>query len=77
MCLDAARMIADAASRVAAAEWDLIQSINAEKQFHPQAVAQARKVLVARGDQMALTIFDQVMGREPDLEQARALVEER
>ena len=75
MCWNAAGIMADKALKAAQAEWELVCAINTEGRDHKEAVAAARKLLVERGDVIALDIFDAVRGRQPDLEKARALVE--
>lgn len=75
MCVNPAAMIADKALKAAEAQWELVAAINAEARVHGGVVAGARALLVWRGDMLALDIFDAVTGTEPDLEQARALVE--
>ncbi len=68
-------MIARKAIEAALVESDLVEAINAEVRFHKGVVAEAREILLARGDRMALAMLDGVTRREPDVEQARALVE--
>jgi hypothetical protein len=75
VCDRAEWIIARKAVEVAQAEWDLIGTIENERRVHAGAIARAREILVRRGDVLALDIFDQVIGRQPDLEKARVLVE--
>lgn len=75
MCVNAARKVAEKALEAARAEWDLVATIKAEAKVHSGVVIEARKLLKARRDDLALSIFDQVMGWEPAMDRARALVE--
>lgn len=75
MCDRAEWVIARKAIQAALAESDLVEAINAEARFHKGVVAGAREMLVARGDRMAVEMLDGVTGRQPDMEQARAMVE--
>lgn len=75
MCDRAETLLAAAAVRAAQAEWDLVQSINAELKFHRDVVERTRAVLLERGDRLALDLFDAVTERQPELDAARTLVE--
>ena len=74
MCANAASMIAAAAMRAAAAEWELLHTLEVER-VHPRVVEMAREILLRRRDDRALAFFDWATERDLDVEQARALVE--
>ncbi len=75
MCVNASGKVAEKALQAAQAQWDLVATLQAECKVHSHVERDARALLVQRGDVLALSIFDAVTKRQPDLDQARALVE--
>jgi hypothetical protein len=74
MCWKAETTIAAEVCAVAQKEWELVQTINLEEKAHPGTIIRARALLVKRGDQGALDLFNAITN-EPDMEKARVLVE--
>lgn len=76
MCWNAETRIVSAVCALAQQEWELVQTINLEEKVHPGIIIRTRKMLVTRGDQNALALFDAATGHEqPNMEKARALIE--